>query len=145
MDCLPRLSSSICSWYFIDIWPLPGSLNRYYHPWDRENLGAMVIKGSLHSPLKSGTPEPEPYHWLQFNVLPRNQQNYFHFSVIGVIETVYEQIQQNYKTRIPQVVLIRAWIPTQVFLRPHVMCQMVVKHEASSTLWYVWFFVLLGV
>ena len=70
----------------------------------------MVIKGSLRFPKNSGTPEPEPYHWLQFNVLPSNQRNSFHFSATGVIETVYKQIR---KTKIPQVVLIRAWIPTK--------------------------------
>ena len=143
--CLPRLLSSIYFWYLIAIQSIAGSLNRYCHPWDKVNLVAMIIKGSLHSPQNSGTPEPEPYHWLQFSVLPRNQQNQFHFSVIGVTEIVYEQIWQNGKTRIPQVVLIRTWIPTQVFPCPHIICLIVVKQEASSVLWQVLFFIPLGV
>ena len=28
-----------------------------------------------NQPQNSGTPEPEPNHWLQFNVLARNQRN----------------------------------------------------------------------
>ena len=39
------------------------------------NQEAMVIKGSLHSLQKFDTPEPAIYHWLHFDVLPRNQQN----------------------------------------------------------------------
>ena len=73
MDCLPRLLNSICSWYLIAICPLAGSLNRCYHFHDRVSLGAMANMGLLHSPRNSGTHEPEPYLWLQFNVLLRSQ------------------------------------------------------------------------
>ena len=56
MDCLPRLSSSIYSWYLIAIW-----LNRNYHLRNRVNLEAMVIKGLLNAPQNFETPESESY------------------------------------------------------------------------------------
>ena len=38
---------------------------------------------------------------------------------------MYEQIRQNCKNGLPQVVLIHTWIPTQVFLHHCIMCYMV--------------------
>lgn len=38
---------------------------------DRVNPGSMVFNGLLHPLKNSGTPGPEPYHWLQFNVIPK--------------------------------------------------------------------------
>ena len=45
-----------------------------------------------------------------------------HFGNQSQRDSVYRQIGQDSKTRIPQLVFLCAWIPTQVFLCPHIMC-----------------------
>ena len=40
-------------------------------PWVKVDLGAVAVKGSLHTPKNSGSPEPEPCYRMQFKVIPR--------------------------------------------------------------------------